>query len=133
MLRDNIFGHQSISEIAVPRILVVEDDADVLAVVLEFLRTIGHEVVSAGSAEQARRLLEDEVIDLALIDCLMSGEQGNTLAEYAAKLRVPTILTSGDPDYLEALPKRSFPFLPKPFRLTALDELISRTLAMPPP
>jgi DNA-binding NtrC family response regulator len=117
----------------VPRILVVEDDVDVLAVILEFLRTIGHHVVSAGSAEQARRLLEDEVIDLALIDCLMSGEQGNALAEHAAKLGVATILTSGDPHYSEALPKRPFPFLPKPFRLTALDELISRTLQTPRP
>jgi two-component system OmpR family response regulator len=113
-LRDNIFGQSIDIGSAVPRILVVEDDADVLAVVLEFLRTIGHDVASAGSAEQARRLLEDEVIDLALIDCLMSGERGNALAEHAAKLGVPTILTSGDPDYLEALPKRSFPFLPSP-------------------
>jgi two-component system, OmpR family, response regulator len=116
----------------VPRILVVEDDADVQSVVLEFLRTAGHDVLSAASAEQARRLLASEVIDLALIDCLMGGEQGDSLAEHAARLGVPTILTSGDPHYLEALPEQSFPFLPKPFRLTALDELISRTLRTSP-
>lgn len=111
-----------------PRILVVEDDPDVQTIVLEFLRIAGHQVVSASSAEEARRLLQSEAVDLALIDCLMSGEQGNSLAEHAAGLSIPTILTSGDPHYLEARCERSFPFLPKPFRLTVLNELISRTL-----
>ena len=87
-----------------PRILVVEDDADVQTIVLEFLRTTGHDVHSAVSAEQARLVLAREAIDLVLIDCLMSGERGNSLAEHAASLGIPTILTSGDPHYLEALP-----------------------------
>lgn len=111
-----------------PRILLVEDDAEVQKVVSEFLVTIGHDVMSAASAEQARLILGRQPVDLALIDCLMSGEQGNSLAEYAAGIGVPTILTSGDPHYPEAPAERSFPFLPKPFRLTALGELISRTL-----
>jgi DNA-binding NtrC family response regulator len=111
------------------RILLVEDDADVQRVVSEFLQTTGYHVLSAASAEQARLILASEPIDLALIDCLMSGEQGNSLAEHAAKLGVPAILTSGDPHYLETLSAPTVPFLPKPFRLTALDELISRTLA----
>lgn len=111
-----------------PRILLVEDDADVQTIVLEFLRTTGHQVMSAASAEEARRLLQSEAVELAVIDCLMSGEQGNSLAEYASRMGIPTILTSGDPDYLETRSGQSFPFLPKPFRLTVLNELISRTL-----
>jgi DNA-binding NtrC family response regulator len=113
---------------AVSCILVVEDDADVQAVVIEFLRTGGYDVLSAASAEEARGLLASEAIDLALIDCLMSGEQRGSLAEYASRLGIPTILTSGDPHSLEALFEQTSPFLPKPFRLAALDELISRTL-----
>jgi two-component system OmpR family response regulator len=111
-----------------PRILLVEDDADVQAVVSEFLETVGHHVVATASAEQARLILASEPVDLALIDCLMSGEQGTSLAEHAVRLGVPTILTSGDPRYLDKLCEQTFPFLPKPFRLTALEELISRTL-----
>ena len=110
------------------RILLVEDDADVQAVVSEFLETVGHSVISAASAEEARLILATESVDLALIDCLMGGEQGNSLAEHASVLGVPTILTSGDPHYLDALSEQTFRFLPKPFRLTALEELISRTL-----
>jgi two-component system OmpR family response regulator len=112
----------------VARILVVEDDADVQAVVIEFLQTAGFYIFPASSAEQAREVLSREAVDLALIDCLMSCEQGDSLAAHAAKLGIPTILTSGDPHYLETCSEQSTPFLPKPFRLSALEELISRTL-----
>jgi two-component system phosphate regulon response regulator OmpR len=112
-------------------ILVVEDDVDVQSIVSEFLVTLGHRLTCASSAEEARRFLASEPVDLALVDCLMSGEQGNSLAEHASKLGVPTILTSGDPNYIETCSEHSFPFLPKPFRLTSLDELIARTLHEP--
>jgi hypothetical protein len=72
--------------------------------------------------------LASEPVDLALIDCLMSGEQGNSLAEHASKLGIPTILTSGDPHYIDSRSEHSFPFLAKPFRLTCLDKLIASTL-----
>jgi len=110
------------------RILLVEDDADVQTVVSEFLGTIGHHVVSASSAEQARLILVDQGIDLALIDCLMSGEQGNSLAEHVLYLQIPTILTSGDPHFIESLTEQPLPFLAKPFRLSALEEVITRIL-----
>jgi DNA-binding NtrC family response regulator len=109
-------------------ILLVEDDADVQSVVSDFLVTLGHRLTCASSAEQARLFLANEPVDLALVDCLMSGEQGNSLAEHASKLGVPTILTSGDPHYIETCSEHPFPFLAKPFRLTCLDELIVRTL-----
>lgn len=111
-----------------PRILLVEDDADVQTIVSDFLETIGHDVMSAASAIQARLILASERVDLALIDCLMSGEQGNSLAEHVVQLGVPVILTSGDPDSLETLGRQSCPFLPKPFHLAALEDLISRAL-----
>jgi DNA-binding NtrC family response regulator len=109
-------------------ILLVEDDADVQTVVSEFLATIGHRVTAAASAEEARLTLASGPVDLALIDCLMSGEQGNSLAEHASKLGIATILTSGDPHYIDSRSEHSFPFLAKPFRLTCLDKLIASTL-----
>jgi two-component system phosphate regulon response regulator OmpR len=109
-------------------ILFVEDDADVQSVVSEFLVSLGHRLTRASSAEEARLFLAGEPVDLALVDCLMSGEQGNSLAEHASELGIPTILTSGDPHYIETCSEHPFPFLAKPFRLTSLDELIARTL-----
>lgn len=109
-------------------ILIVEDDADVQSIVSEFLAAAGHRVSPASSAEQARLVLASEPVDIALIDCLMSGERGNALAEHTLSLGIPTILTSGDPDYIETRRGHPLPFLPKPFRLASLDELIVRTL-----
>ncbi|MGH7029136.1 MAG: response regulator [Stellaceae bacterium] len=114
-----------------PRILVVEDDVDVRDVVCEFLRDGGHLVLSAASARQARELLARETVELLIIDCVMSGEQGGSLAEHAAALRIPAILTSGDLRYRETMAQSSVPFLPKPFRLSELGELISRALSVP--
>jgi DNA-binding NtrC family response regulator len=114
-------------------ILLVEDDADVQMVVSEFLETVGHRVTSVRSAQEARFLLAREPVDIALIDCLMSGEQGNSLAEFASQQGIPTILTSGDPHYIETFLEHPFPFLPKPFRLTSLQELIARALSNSPP
>jgi DNA-binding NtrC family response regulator len=112
----------------VPRILVVEDDRGVQEVISEFLRATGHKVYCANSAEQARDFLARQPIDLTLIDCVMSGEQGDSLADHASSLGIPTILTSGDPEYLKTVATGRLPFLGKPFRLTELDRLISRLL-----
>ena len=113
-------------------ILLVEDDADVQAVVSEFLATLGHRVISAASAEQARLLLANEAVEIALVDCPMIGEQGNSLAKYASSLGIPTILTSGDPHYIEICSEHPFPFLAKPFRLANLGELIEQRLLKSP-
>jgi DNA-binding NtrC family response regulator len=110
------------------RILLVEDDADVQSVVSEFLATIGYQVVSAFSARQARDVIAAGPIDLAVIDCLMSGEQGSSLAERFHDLGIPTVMTSGDPHYLKLASDGSRPFLAKPFRLAELSELISKVL-----
>src|SRR5580704_11002858 len=112
----------------VAHILLVEDDADVQSVVSEYLVTLGHRLTCASSAEEARLFLASEPVDLALVDCLMSGEQGNSLAEHASKLGIPIILTSGDPHYIETRGEQPFPFLAKRFRLTCLDVLIVPTL-----
>jgi two-component system, OmpR family, response regulator len=115
----------------VPRILVVEDNVEVREIVCEFLRDGGHTVLSAESAQQARDILARETVDLLVIDCVMSGEQGGSLAEHACALGLPVILTSGDVRYRETAAQSAMPFLTKPFRLSELDELISRTLAAP--
>ena len=117
-----------IERLPVSHILVVEDDCAVQDVISEFLRSTGHQVYCAVSAAEARQYLASERIQLALIDCLMSGEQGNSLGEYALSLGVPTILTSGDPQSLKTISAGSFPFLSKPFRLSELEQLVSQIL-----
>ena len=70
-------------------VLVVEDDADVRAYVVETLSALNYSVREAANAEAALRILDDSgPVDLLLTDVVMPGMNGRNLAE-AAKLRRP--------------------------------------------
>jgi CheY-like chemotaxis protein len=58
-----------------PRILHVDDDSDVLALVAHELRVVA-DVVSADSVESARRTLAADRIDLAVLDIALGEESG---------------------------------------------------------
>jgi CheY-like chemotaxis protein len=80
-------------------ILVVEDDVQVRAFVLDQLRDLGYRVIEAADARQAQTILESAAaIDLLFTDVVMPGGMtGRELAE-AAKQRRPglkTLFTSG--------------------------------------
>jgi two-component system, NtrC family, sensor kinase len=70
-------------------VLVVEDDADVRAYVVETLTSLNYSVREAANAEAALSLLDDSgAVDLLLTDVVMPGMNGRALAE-AAQLRRP--------------------------------------------
>jgi two-component system NtrC family sensor kinase len=70
-------------------VLVVEDDADVRAYVVETLSTLNYKVREAANAEAALRILDDSAaVDLLLTDVVMPGMNGRKLAE-AAQARRP--------------------------------------------
>jgi two-component system NtrC family sensor kinase len=70
-------------------VLVVEDDPDVRAYVVETLSALNYSVREAANAEAALRILDDSgTVDLLLTDVVMPGMNGRALAE-AAKLRRP--------------------------------------------
>jgi CheY-like chemotaxis protein len=72
-------------------ILVVEDDADVRAYVVETLGALGYDVLEAGRGEDALRLLEEyKTIGLLLTDVVMPGMNGRKLAE-EARQRQPAL------------------------------------------
>ena len=65
-------------------ILVVEDDADVRAYVVETLRGLGYNVIEAGGAEEALALMDrHQSISLLLTDVVMPGQYGRRLADAA--------------------------------------------------
>ncbi len=70
-------------------VLVVEDDADVRAYVVETLSALNYRVREAENAEAALGILDDSApVDLLLTDVVMPGMNGRNLAE-AALLRRP--------------------------------------------
>jgi CheY-like chemotaxis protein len=69
-------------------ILVVEDDADVRAYVVETLGGLGYDVLEAGRGEDALRLVDEyRTIGLLLTDVVMPGMNGRQLAEEARQRR----------------------------------------------
>jgi DNA-binding response OmpR family regulator len=52
----------------VARLLVIEDDPSIRAVLVEFLSLEGYAVFEAVNPESARRLLEQEPVDLVITD-----------------------------------------------------------------
>jgi PAS domain S-box-containing protein len=112
------------SSAGVGRILVVEDDPEVLDVTVETLRRIGYDVLTAGDAPSALAVLRRE----AEIDVLFNGVE---LARAALRLRpqLRVLLASGYP--MSVLSGRrgiavdtGFAFISKPYRGADLAEAL---------
>ena len=72
---------------AAPRILVVDDDADLRRLIGEFLRGHGLEVDEARDAREMDARLADGRYDLVILDLMMPGEDGLSVLR---RLRGPT-------------------------------------------
>jgi len=111
-----------------PRILIAEDDAELLELYTRRLQIVGeYRVVTARDGAEARELL-DETIDLALLDEQMPGCSGTSLARAAqdAGLEVPIAIVSGTESTGDG-PWNVF--LPKPVKLDELRTLLEETLS----
>jgi CheY-like chemotaxis protein len=109
------------------RILVVEDNVELLEMACELLQALGQQVQGAETAEQALVLLVQESFDVLFTDVTLPGCSGIELARQA-KLMQPSldiVVASGygAPDR-ECL---DFPFevLPKPYKLDQLSTMLS--------
>jgi two-component system cell cycle sensor histidine kinase/response regulator CckA len=107
----------------VERVLLVEDEEVVRAVVRQFLEHQGYEVFAAGDADQALRLCDehDGRIDLLVTDIVLPGVGGAELATRLQALAGPglaVLFTSGYPDNAEVVREIldcGFAFVQKPF------------------
>lgn len=77
-------------------ILTVDDDADIRDMLGMHLRLAGHRCLSAGDASGARFMLAEEAkVDAALVDIMMPGEDGFSLAEALIARRIPRDFSDG--------------------------------------
>ena len=115
-------------------ILVVEDDAAVLRITCQRLRTIGYNTLEALSGEAALVTLgNSEKVDLVLSDINMAGGMsGLELARQIRALRpaLPVLLTSGLPQSLQDEAASDQPtVLAKPYSLQQMADAIAKSLA----
>jgi DNA-binding response OmpR family regulator len=127
-----------------PRILLMDDQPDVRAVVALALRVKGFEVVGFESGAAGLRAFAQSPFDLAIVDIFLGGMNGadviRILRERSPNLPIVTISGVAVLDFLSASPEFSNvvclqkPFRPKellcaiqtamePFRLSAASDL----------
>jgi len=115
-------------------VLVVDDDADVLASVAQLVRVIGLPlgVRTARSGREALAVLSDERFDLVISDFHMGDMDGVALIEAAQRLQpgLACVLMSGDPhvarDRLRGARAADVSFIAKPF---GAHDLVDHVLA----
>jgi DNA-binding NtrC family response regulator len=112
-------------------ILLVEDDVDLLNVLTQVLELQGYRVSTATRRAQARTLLRKGGIDLIVADSVLRGGNGEDVAKAATQRQLPVIMMSGEPDRIARLSGGPLPFLAKPFRASALVQLVAQILARP--
>lgn len=111
------------------RVLAVEDDAEVRAVLVAHLTGAGHQVIEADGAQAALRTLEgDAPIDLLVTDYAMPDISGLDLFRLASERRpgLPAILVTGFADVEDG--SVPLPVLTKPFTGDQLKGAIARVL-----
>ena len=113
------------------RVLVVDDDAQILRAVRTGLQARGYEVTTAGNGETALDRLSTESVDLVVLDLSLPGIDGH---EVIRRLRafsdVPVLILSvreSQDDKVAALDAGADDYLTKPF---AIGELLARMRAV---
>ncbi|MGE0348263.1 sigma 54-interacting transcriptional regulator [Hydrogenophaga sp.] len=120
------------------RLLVVDDDADMLRLLAMRLGSAGYQVTSVGSAEAALAQLDIERPQLVLSDVRLPGRDGLALFDEirARHPSLPVILLTAHgtiPDAVEATARGVFTYLTKPYDAKELLEKIAQALALSAP
>ena len=104
---------------AIPRILVVDDDSDMRQMMTQFLRQNGTIALPAATEREVQTYLDDGRIDLILLDVMLGDEDG---LEICARLRheqdVPVIMVSAlsaDHQRMEGYAVGADDYIAKPF------------------
>ena len=113
------------------RILVVDDEVNIVRFITSTLRAAGYDALSASDGEQALAVADDQPLDLVILDLMMPGIDG---LEVCRRLRstseVPIIVLSAkdeESDKVDALNFGADDYLTKPF---GVPELLARVGAV---
>jgi two-component system, OmpR family, phosphate regulon response regulator PhoB len=116
------------------RILVVEDEVAISELIAINLRHAGHEVMSAADAQQAQDAVDRVLPDLVILDWMLPGTSGLSLAQaWRARDRtrdLPVIMLTArgeESDKIKGLDAGADDYLTKPF---STKELLARIRAV---
>jgi CheY-like chemotaxis protein len=113
------------------RILVVDDDPDILLLEKKILEREGYEIDTANDGAHAMALLAEKEFDLLLLDIMMPGIDGfevsRSIQQAPGKKALPVVFVTArdDPDSMrEGFRSGGTVFLSKPFTANQLLRLV---------
>ena len=117
------------------KILVADDDADLVSALCELLRSQGYETLSAQEGVRAVELAHKAHPDLILLDWIMPAGKGSAVLEMLAEKKetreIPVIVLTGADEPFEEETAQKWGvkgFLRKPYEAAALLKAISSVL-----
>ncbi len=118
---------------AIPRILVVDDDPDVLQMMTQYLRQNGVVALPAATEAQVRSHLNGGRVDLILLDVMLGDENGlDICSRLRTEQNIPIILVSAlsaDHQRIEGYEVGADDYIAKPFNPELLLARIKAVLS----
>lgn len=117
------------------KILLVDDEKNILQTLTVTLKAWGHEVTSLGTPEDAIRALKGESFDFMLTDFKLGAKSGIDLVR-AGKERNPSMISvvmtafASFDNAVNAIKEGAYDYLPKPFSNTQLEHLLGKASAL---
>lgn len=125
-------SRQSLLDVPMKRILIVEDDSDIQNLLRNFLREAGYETVIAGDGMEAVSLFSSAHFDLILLDIMLPKIDGFTVCELIRKRsQVPIIMLTalgGEEEQIRGLDLQVDDYITKPFSMPVLVRKIAAVL-----
>ena len=124
---------------AADNILVVDDDAEIRALLSEYLTRQGYKVTTVPDGRAMDEALEDQRFDLVVLDLMLPGEDGISLCRrLRAKSILPVIMLTArgeEADRITGLETGADDYLPKPFNprdlLVRIQSVLRRARTLP--
>lgn len=119
------------------RMLIVEDDPDVLLGLKEYFEMKGYEVSTAKDGEQASRLMEPDRFDIVLLDVMLPKKDGfEVLKDSQGHFDAPVLMLTArgeQENILKGLGLGANDYVPKPFKVEELSARIKAILTRTQP
>lgn len=115
-------------------ILLIDDDLDVQVLVRLMMQGWGHDCSAASSVEEARRLIESNLPDIALLDLALPGTHGlvfleELLAQGLDPRRVVLISATFPEQLNELAAEFGVAYIAKPFSESDLRAVVAKALS----
>lgn len=120
------------------RVLVVDDQPQVVGILRDLLQHFGYDTSSAASAEEAFAAIARVRPHVVFLDLQLPGISGLEALLYFRQHHpeVPVIVVTGNPEHEMARQARAggaFEVIAKPFSLIALKNLVAQAMKVAPP